>query len=127
MTTKVAPCSAIDGAQALLQIAEHGQVDAAGRLVEQHEPRPGHEGHGGVEQLLLAIGEPARLGAARWPSLKKLDHLLRLRRSARHRGPEEARQHRALMLLSGEDQVLAHGQLGEDLQQLEGAADAEQR
>ena len=29
------------------------------------------------------------------------------------------------MLLAREDQVLAHGQFGEDLQQLEGAADAE--
>src|SRR5262249_32347410 len=35
------------------------------------------------------------------------------------------RQHGAAMLLPGEDQVLAHGELGEDLQQLERAAHAE--
>ena len=38
---------------------------------------------------------------------------------------EQARQHASPMLLAGEDQVLAHGQLREDLQQLEGAADAQ--
>src|SRR5204863_9117250 len=36
-----------------------------------------------------------------------------------------ARPHRAAVLLAGEDQVLAHRELREDLQELEGAADAE--
>src|SRR6185503_5312620 len=39
--------------------------------------------------------------------------------------PDQARPHRRLVLLAGEDQVLAHRKLREHLQQLEGAADAE--
>ena len=37
------------------------EIDAAGRLVEQHEARPGHERHRGVEQLLLAVAQAAGL------------------------------------------------------------------
>ena len=63
MTTKVAPCSALIAFSRSRRLAEHGQVDAAGRLVEQHEARPGHERHRDVEQLLLAVAtgrRPAR-------------------------------------------------------------------
>ena len=38
---------------------------------------------------------------------------------------DQAREHGALVLLARQDQVLAHGQLRKDLQQLEGAAHAE--
>ena len=41
------------------------------------------------------------------------------------RAPNRRDKPRALVLLAGQDEVLAHGQLGEDLQQLEGAADAQ--
>ena len=40
MTTKVALRLGVIGLQPLAQVAEHGQIDAAGRLVEQHQPRP---------------------------------------------------------------------------------------
>ena len=55
---------------------------------------------------------------------EKAEHPLR-RRGKPGIGPAgEAREHGALVLLAGQDQVLAHGQLRKDLQQLEGAAHA---
>ena len=126
ITTKVARCSRLIACKPLLQIGEHGQVDAAGGLVEQHQPRPAHERHRGVEQLLLAVAQAAgRLRSARWTSLKKP-----IIRSAASVKPgigraEQPRQHAALMLLAGEDQIVAHRQFRKHLQQLKGAADAQ--
>ena len=70
MTTKVALALGVEGLKPFAQNAEHGQVHAAGRLVEQNEPRPGHERHGGVEQLLLAVAQGAGELAARCDSAK---------------------------------------------------------
>src|SRR5882724_12889455 len=47
----------VDLPQALAQPREHGGIDAAGGLVEQHQPRPGHERHRDIEQLLLAVAQ----------------------------------------------------------------------
>ena len=90
ITTKVAPCSALIACSRSLQIAEHGQVDAAGRLVEQHEARPGHEGHRGVEQLLLAVGQAAGLLVGEMPEPEEVDHLVGRRPEARHRAARTA-------------------------------------
>ena len=57
--------------------------------------------------------------------LEEADHLVGGRGQSGIGGPEQPRQHGALMLLPGEDQVFAHRQLRKHLQQLEGAADAE--
>src|SRR6185503_10594912 len=115
----------VDLAQALAQPGEHRRVDAAGGLVEQHQPRPGHERHRYVEQLLLAVAQRAGLlpGQPRQP--EELDHAVGGAAEAGVAAPDQARPHRAAVLLPGEDQVLAHRELGEYLQQLEGAADAE--
>jgi hypothetical protein len=66
----------VDGLEALLQVGQHREVHAPGRLVEEHEARPGHERHRGVEQLLLAIGQaPCPLGGE-MPELEERDHLI---------------------------------------------------
>src|SRR5262245_18628090 len=54
-----------------------------------------------------------------------LDHALGVRAEAGVGVAEQARQPRALVLLRGEDEVLAHAELREHLQQLERAADAQ--
>src|SRR6185436_3262392 len=85
----------------------------------------GHERHGHVEQLLLAVAQPARLLVGEMPEPEEAEHALGRGRKAGVRPADEAREHAALMLLPGEDQVRAYGQVRKDLQQLEGAADAE--
>ena len=57
--------------------------------------------------------------------LEKVDHLTGSVARSRIGLAEQTRQHRAPMLLSGEDEIVAHGQLGKDLQQLKRPADAQ--
>ena len=113
------------GLQPFAQMPEHGQVDAAGRLVEQHQPRPGHERHGGVKQLLLPVAQGARLLAGKMRKAEEFDHLLGGLAQPGIGAADQARIHRALVLLAGEDEVVAHRKLRKHLQQLKGAADAE--
>ena len=56
---------------------------------------------------------------------EKLDHLRGGLAKAGIGAPEQARRHRTLMLLSREDEVVAHGKLRKNLQQLKCPADAE--
>src|SRR5262249_47586429 len=74
--------------------------------------------------LLLAIAQAAGALMREVAEAEEFDHPFR-RSAETHVAPaEEAAQHRALMLLSGEDQVLAHRKLRKHLEELEGAADA---
>src|SRR5215212_8468691 len=116
---------AIDRFQPVTQVRQHREIDAARRLVEQHEPWPGHERHRGIEQLLLAVAERTRLLIGNMREPAELDHAIRVARETRVASPEQPRHHRAPVLLRGEDEVLAHGKLREDLQELERAAHAE--
>src|SRR5215213_7927668 len=115
----------VDLAQALAQPGEHGGIDAAGRLVEQHETRSGHERHRHVEQLLLPIAQARGLLFGERGQPEELDHLVSGAAEPGVAPPNQPRPHRSLVLLPGEDQVLAHGKLREHLQELESAADAE--
>src|SRR6185503_3956572 len=72
--------------------------------------------------LLLAVAQRAGLFPGERAEAEELDHALRRDADARVAPPDQARPHRALVLLPGEDQVLAHRELRKHLQQLEGAA-----
>ncbi len=56
---------------------------------------------------------------------EELDHLVGGLAEAGIGRAEQTRKHRALMLLAGEDQVVANRELRKHLQQLKGAADAQ--
>src|ERR687895_634442 len=99
---------------------EQRRVDAARRLVEQDRLRVGHQHAGELEQLLLAVGEVARLDALevidthpREPAAGALDRLW----VARAAQPREAGAP------DGDQQVLEHRHAGEDAAQLEAAPD----
>src|ERR1051325_1941827 len=100
----------VDLAQPLAQAGEHGRVDAAGRH---------------VEQLLLAVAQAAGFLLRERAEAKEFDHPVGCFAEASVAPSNEAPPHRLLVFLPGEDQVLAHRQLREHLQQLEGAADPE--
>src|SRR6266850_4747671 len=57
--------------------------------------------------------------------LEEVDHLPGGVAKPRIGLAEQARQHRAPVLLSGEDEIVAHGKLRKDLQQLKRPADAQ--
>src|SRR3954468_20475877 len=57
--------------------------------------------------------------------LEEADHLIGCSGESRIRRAEQTRQHAAAMLLTGKDEIVAHRQFREYLQQLEGAADPE--
>src|SRR5581483_620826 len=107
------------------KVARASRLIAARRLVEQHQPRARHESHRGIEQLLLAVGQAAGLlvGERRQP--EEVEHAVGLGSEAGIARAEQPAQPRAAMFLAGEDQVLAHAEAREDLQELEGAADAQ--
>ncbi len=118
---------AVIGQQPLFQMGQHGQVHPAGRFVQQHDTGTGHEGHRGIDQLLLAIGQRAGFGIAIGGKVEELDQLLGLLGQARVGRAEQPAQHRALMLLSCKDDVVDHRHLGKDRKLLERAPDAHQR
>jgi hypothetical protein len=94
--------------QAILQIGEHRRVDAAGRLVEQHQPRSAHEGHRGVEQFLLAVGQAAGGLRCKMVELEEADHLVGYLCQAGIGRTKQPAEHAALVLLAGQDQVFSH-------------------
>src|SRR5581483_5146102 len=89
------------------------------------QARAAHEGHGGIEQLLLAVRKAAGRFSREMVELEEADHLVGSVRQPGIGTADQARGHVALMLLTGENQVLAHRKLWKDLQELEGAADTE--
>src|SRR6267143_2092864 len=94
------------------QIVEERAVDAGGRLVEQDQRGIGHEHAYELDELLLAVGEVARVLSGQLAEPHELQQLaapaLRLRvRAARD-----------------DEQVLQRRQLREDADDLEGPADA---
>src|ERR1043165_6475643 len=101
----------VDRLQPLAQVGEHGRVDAAGGLVEQCKARAGHERHRHVEQLLLAVAQAARLLVGEALEAEEAEHPLRRRREAGVGPADEARQHAALVLLAGEDEIRAHREM----------------
>src|SRR5881409_2628755 len=97
------------------QIVEEGAVHAGRRLVEQDQRRVGHEHAHELDELLLAVGEIAGVLAGQRPQPHEVQELapaaLRLsQRAARD-----------------DEQVLQRRQLGEDADDLEGAADTAAR
>src|SRR5450432_2156034 len=58
------------------KVARFSRLIAARRLVEQDEARPAHEGHRGVEQLLLAVGQAAGRLAGETVELEEPHHLV---------------------------------------------------
>ena len=52
---------------------EHGQAHASRRLIEEDKPRTGHEGHRGVEKLLLAVTQRTGLLVRKMRQTKELD------------------------------------------------------
>src|SRR5579863_914037 len=115
----------VEGFEPILQIAEHRQIDAAGRFVEQDQARAGHEGHRRVEQFLLAVREAAGELVGEVIELEEGDHLIGGRSKASVATAKEPRHHPALMLLRRQDEIVAYRELRENLQELESAADAQ--
>src|SRR6476646_8199946 len=114
----------VDRLQPVAQARQHGQIDAAGRFVEQGKAGARYECHGGVEQFLLAVAQAARLLTGEMIEPEKLQHPVRRFGKSGIGRAHQAREHGALVLLARQDQVLARGQLREDLRQLKRAADA---
>ena len=115
----------VDRSEPLFEIGEHGEVDTAGGLIQQHQPRPAHEGHRGIEQFLLTVGQAAGGFTRQMIELEEADHSLR---GAGHSGigrAEKSGHHAAPVLLACEYQVFPHRQFRKYLQQLERSADAE--
>src|SRR5262249_7505015 len=131
ITTKVEPCSALIALSRSRRLAsmvrltppagssssarrgpaqEHrpgaGEFSAARRLVEQREAGTGHDRHRGVEQLLLAVAQPAGRLVGKMAEAEKAEHALRRRRQPGIARAEQAREHAALVLLASQDQVL---------------------
>src|SRR5262249_59765416 len=96
--------------------SKHSQVDAAGWLIEQNETRTGHECHRGIEQLLLAVAQRAGLVVGKMREPEERDHLLRGAGQTGIAAADQPRKHRALMFLSGENEIVADRKLREDLQ-----------
>ena len=87
---------------------------------------PGHEGHGGIEQLLLAVGEPAGLLVGEMAEAEELDHAVGIGGQAGVRRAEQARQPSSPRCSwPARIRFSRTVSCGKDLQQLEGAADAE--
>ena len=106
---------------ALLDLLDEQWIDAGGRLVEEYEPRVGHQHGRELEQLLLSVREVAGtlVREPREPELlQQLEraHVLLLA----HRTPER----RAPGLLERSDHVLHERQVGEDARLLERAREA---
>ena len=106
------------GVQPFAQVPEHCQIDTAGGLVEQHQPRPGHEGHRSVEQFLLTVTQRTGVLVREVRQAKELDHPPGGISQPGVGTPEQARRHRTLMFLTRENKVVAHRELRENLQQL---------
>src|SRR5206468_4743677 len=104
--------------------AHEARVDAGAGLVEQHEIGLAHEGHRDVHQLLLAVAQLAGLLVGDVADAELIDQRIGLGAQARVAGREHAAPQAALVLLRGDDQVVAHAHLAEHLQRLERAADA---
>ncbi len=108
ITTKVARCSRLIAARRSFELGEHGEVDAAGGFVEQDQPRPAHECHGGIEQLLLAVGQAASGFTGEMVELEELDHPIGDFGQACIGGTEQPGHHAAPMLLSGKNEIFAY-------------------
>src|SRR6266852_2688663 len=115
----------IDRLEPVAQAREHRQVDAARRLIEQSKTGARHERHRGIQELLLAIAQVARRLLRKMAKPEKIEHPVGRRGKPGVAPADQAREHGALVLLAGQDQVLAHGQLRKDLKQLKRAAHAE--
>src|SRR5262245_12728328 len=115
----------VDGLEPVAQAREHGQVDTAGRLVEQRKARTRHERHRGVKQLLLSVAQAPRLLLGKVLEPEKFEHAVRRRGKPSIGWADQAREHVAPVLLARQDQIVAHAQLREDLKELKGAADAQ--
>src|SRR5262249_61678745 len=104
-----------------------GQVGIAPRGGRAKRPgrRTSHEGHRAIEQLLLAIGETAGLLLGEVAQAKEGDHTIGVAGKTGIGRAEQPADPRALVLLRSKNEVLAHGELGEHLKELEGAAYAE--
>src|SRR5215472_5166436 len=114
---------AVERQQALLERPEHRRVDAACRLIEQRQARARHEGHGGIEQLLLSVAERASQRVGVLVQAEEPEHAIGFGAKSRVSSAEETRDHGATVLLPREDKVFAHGHLWKDLQELKGTAD----
>ena len=124
MTTKLPPCDLVELDQELAQLVDQARIDARAGLVEQHQPRRRHERHRDVDELLLAVGQASRRQVRDVREAEVLDHLVGVPPEAGVGRGEQPAGQRALELLRGDDQVVAHRQLAEHLQRLERAADA---
>src|SRR5215471_20761165 len=113
------------GLQPLTQMGEHCRIDATGRLIEQNEPRAGHERQRDVQELLLTVAQIAGRLASQVRQVEECDHSVDRLTKPGVGAAQQTRPHRALMLLTSEDEVVAHRQLWKHLQQLKRAADAE--
>src|SRR5215470_4935738 len=100
------------GAYRVQQIVQQGAVDAGRSLVEEDELGIGHEDTHELHELLLAVGEIAREFAGEALELDEGEQLL---------GP---RPRRRVVVGGNHEEILQRGQLGEDADHLEGAADA---
>ena len=117
--------NAVVGDEPFLEAGEHAQVHAASRFIEQHQARPGHEGHRRIEKLLLAVGKRAGHLVAQMREAEELDQFVGFRTQPGIRRTQQAAEHAALMFLAGDDDVVEHRHLRKDRKLLERAADTE--
>src|ERR1700730_10983154 len=94
------------------QLIEEGAIHAGGGLVEQDQLRIGHEHADELDQLLLTVGEGARILVRQPLELDEAEQL------------PGARAGRGIVVRRHHEEVLERRQLAEDADDLEGAANA---
>ena len=76
MTTKLPPCVLFNWTEQIAQLVDEARIDAGAGLVEQHEPRRGHERHRDVDELLLTVGQRSGERVRDVLQPEELDHLV---------------------------------------------------
>ena len=123
-----------DAQQQLPELGRLLRVQAGGRLVEQQQLRLGGERAGQLDPALQAIGEAAGRLVRQVREADEVEQLQRTRarrgflpRARRASASSEAKKPFFIRRVPAEQHVVEHGQVGEEAQVLEGAADAHAR
>ena len=119
----------VDRAGELANLADRplglGRAHAAGRLVEQQQPRRGNQRHADLEQRDVAVGQRAGLAPGERGKPDLLERALDLLAVSRSRAAGRNGCRKPLPGMTGDPQVVRHGKLREHALDLQRALDAE--
>src|SRR6266496_4162795 len=110
---------------AYCDVIDQRRVHAAGRFIEQHDSRIGHQHVGELQQLALAVGEGASEVGGKVCYPDELQQVQCAPSVLYRAGPGQQVAHGSAAPLGGDKHVLTDGEAREDPGELEGPADAE--